>query len=277
MPVSPQSFPQEPLQAVQHIRRMRGGSLAHLMRASNNHYYVVKFQNNPQDVRILANEYLGTKLGRLLGLPMPDAQIIYVPESLIAESPELKIDEAGLSARCVSGLQFGSRYVVDPHETPVFDYLPESMFHRIQNREDFHRMVVFDKWTGNSDGRQAVFVKPPGARKYRAVFIDQGYCFNAGEWNFPDSPLRGVYARNSVYEAVTGWDSFEPVLSRIEQIKVADIAVIAGEIPAEWHRNDTDALTRLIATLHERRTQVRQLITSFRRSSRNPFPNWIEA
>ncbi|HET9285291.1 MAG TPA: HipA family kinase [Candidatus Angelobacter sp.] len=244
------------------------------MRASNSEYYVVKFRNNPQDVRILANEYLGTKLGIMLGLPMPKVAIIDVPESLIAQSPELTIENGALTVPCASGLQFGSRYVVDPHQASVFDYLPETMLHKVGNREDLHRMVVFDKWTGNSDGRQAVFVKPARARTYRAVFIDQGYCFNAGEWNFPDSPLRGVYARNSVYEAVTGWDSFEPILSRVEQIDIAGIWTIAREIPGEWYRNDTDALTRLVESLYERRVLVRELITSFRASSRSPFPNW---
>lgn len=247
------------------------------MRASNDGYYVVKFQNNPQDVRILANEYLGTKLGTLLGLPMPEAGVINVPESLVRETPELKIENGALTVPCASGLQFGSQYVVDPHQTSVFDYLPESMFHKVENREDFHRMLVFDKWTGNSDGRQAVFFKPLGSRMYRVVFIDQGYCFNAGEWSFADLPLRGIYARNSVYADVTGWKDFEPVLARIEQIKVANITTIAREIPTEWYRNDTVALSRLVEPLYQRRLQVRDLITSFRTSSRNPFPNWTEA
>jgi len=244
------------------------------MRASNSQYYVVKFRNNPQDVRILANEYLGTKLGTLLGLPMPEARVIDVPEWLISNTPELKIENAALSAPCASGLQFGSRYVADPQHTPVFDYLPKPMLSRVSNRQDFHRMLIFDKWTGNSDGRQAVFVKPVGTRSYRAVFIDQGYCFNAGEWNFPDSPLRGVFARDSVYERVTGWESFEPVLSRIEQIELADLWKIAREIPEDWYRSDADGLSRLIGTLYPRRTLLRELITGFRKSSRNPFPNW---
>jgi hypothetical protein len=33
------------LYAFQHIRRMRGGSQAHLLRASDGSYYVTKFQN----------------------------------------------------------------------------------------------------------------------------------------------------------------------------------------------------------------------------------------
>jgi hypothetical protein len=38
------------------------------------------------------------------------------------------------------------------------------------------------------------------ASKFTATLIDQGYVFNAQQWHFPDSPLRGVYARNCVYE-----------------------------------------------------------------------------
>ena len=45
-------------------------------------------------------------------------------------------------------------------------------------------------------------------RKFTATFIDQGYCFNAGEWTFPDSPLRGVYGRNDVYREVKGMEEF---------------------------------------------------------------------
>jgi hypothetical protein len=197
-----------------------------------------------------------------------------VSDWLIENTLELKIDLSPRSVSCASGLQFASRYVGDPDQDRVFDYLPDSMFHRIANRDDFRRVLVFDKWTGNSDGRQAVFVKQPNRRTYRAMFIDQGYCFNAGEWNFPDSPLRGAFARHSVYESVTGWQSFEPALLNVEQMNIDDLWRIAAEIPAEWYEHDSEAITRLIETLHERRSHIRELITSFRNSTRNPFPNW---
>jgi hypothetical protein len=191
---------------------MRGGSQAHLIRASDNHLYVTKFQNNPQHVRILANEYLGSRLGTLLGLPMPEVRVIDVSEWLIGNSADLNIEIGGVSTPCASGLQLGSRYVADPMLERVFDYLPDAMLVKLSNKADFHRVLVFDKWTCNSDGRQAVFAKPPGKRWYRAMFIDQGYCFGGSEWDFSDSPLRGIFGRGIVYEDVTGWESFEPVL-----------------------------------------------------------------
>ncbi len=45
-----------------HIRRMREGSQSHLMQCSDGYFYVVKFRNNPQRVRVLANELLGSRL-----------------------------------------------------------------------------------------------------------------------------------------------------------------------------------------------------------------------
>ena len=264
-----------PIQAVQHVRRMRGGAQAHLLRASDNHFYVTKFQNNPQDVRILAFEYLASRLSCLLSLPVPEVAIIEVPEWLIQNSPELKIDIGGGVLRpCASGPQFGSRYVADPLTTTIFDYLPEAMLKRVANIGDFARVLAFDKWTGNADGRQGVYVKPPNQRRYRTWFIDQGHCFNAGQWDFPDSPLRGAFARNIVYEGITGWEAFEPILFRIAQIDQADIWNIAQEIPPEWYRNNSDALSRLISSLYQRRSLVGDLITGFRNSTRNPFPNW---
>ncbi len=90
------------------------------------------------------------------------------------------------------------------------------------NLSDFCGMLAFDKWTCNTNGRQAVFFRPQAEASYRAQMpyglqmIDQGFCFNAGEWNFPDAPLRGLYARHRVYESVRGMESFEPWLARIE-------------------------------------------------------------
>jgi hypothetical protein len=156
----------------------------------------------------------------------------------------------------------------------VFDYLPESMFAKVKNLSAFAGMLVVDKWLGNANGRQAVFWKKTNERKYTATFIDQGYCFNAGEWNFPDSALRGVYARNFVYQDVRGWESFEPWLSRVENFDPALIDEIAGLVPPEWTGDDWREMETLAAAIVERRSKVRELITAFRNSTRQPFPAW---
>src|SRR6266436_4521705 len=253
---------------------MRGGAQGHLMRCSDGNFYVVKFRNNPQHLRVLANELLATRLAQGAELPVAAAEVVEVGDWLIEHTPELNIQLAGSTIRCQPGLQFGSRYVVSPLEGQVFDYLPMEMLDRVRNLDTFAGMLAVDKWTGNANGRQAAFWRKLRERKYTAAFIDQGYCFNAGEWTFPDYPLRGVFANNCVYEGVTGWGVFEPALTRAEEMEADAIWQCAADIPEEWYEADRDGLHRLVEALHSRRCLIRRLISIFRESARNPFPNW---
>jgi hypothetical protein len=86
---------------------------------------------------------------------------------------------------------------------PLHDFLPDEKLHETENLHDFAGMLVFDKWTCNTNVRQTVFeeaiaksvserqrtaahVQETGTqgRVYKTTMIDQGFCFNAGEWNF---------------------------------------------------------------------------------------------
>ena len=163
----------------------------------------------------------------------------------------------------------------------------------MRNLHDFAGMLVFDKWTCNTNGRQTVFFqdlreahtteeKPAAdepiaeSPRYRTVMIDQGFCFNAGEWNFPDAPLRGLYTRNRVYEGVTGMESFGPWLERLEQrVDEEVLDEIIREIPPAWYDDDFDALLRMIEQLNRRRARVPDLLQLAKTSNRRPFPNWV--
>ena len=261
--------------AVQQIRRMRGGAQSHLMLGSDGHLYVVKFQNNPQHLRVLANELLATRLAEAVGLSVPATEVIEVSDWLIANTPGMQMQMGRAEERCAAGLQFGSRYVGGLMPGQVVDFLPEEQLGEVRNLEEFAGMLVIDKWTGNSNGRQAVFHRKPREKRYRATFVDQGYCFHAGEWRFPDAPLRGVYARNQVYAGVIGWESFSPWLERVERMEPETIWAIAEAVPPIWYGGDLRDMERLVEALLERRSRVRELVVQFRESSREPFPKWM--
>ncbi len=263
-----------PTEAVQHIRRMRGGAQSQIMWCADGNYYVVKFLNNPQHTRVLTNEWLGTRLAQMIGLSVPEPAIVLVDPWLIENTPELRIEFCGRQIAPAAGLSFGSKHVVSPDEGQVYDYLPEGLMDRVRNRNEFAGILAFDKWTCNADGRQAAFWKRQRERRFTASFIDQGYCFNAGEWSFPDAPLRGVFGRNDVYRDVTGWGCFEPWLSRVEDFSETSLWSLIEEIPPEWYGSAPQELEALLSKLLERRHQVRDLILEFKTSSRNPFPNW---
>jgi len=279
--------------ATEQIRRMRGGAQSHLMRCSDGHYYVVKFQNNPQHRRILVNELLGTRLAGRLGLPTTPVAIVHVSEELIRLTPELSMEMPRSRVPCQAGLQFGSRYPGDPRRLTLHDFLPDEQLRGVENLHDFAGMLVFDKWTCNTNGRQTIFFRqetrrpfPQGdgtenrhatseEQEYRAAMIDQGFCFNAGEWNYPDAPLRGLYARNRVYEGVIGMQSFAPWTDRVEKsVTERVLADVLREIPPEWYEDDYDSVTRLIEQLYRRRTRVPELLLDAKNTTRQPFPNW---
>ena len=252
---------------------MRGGAQSHLMRCADGHYYVVKFQNNPQHRRILVNELLGTRLVSRLGLPTAPGAIIEVSEELIRLTPDLVMEHPRHRFPCHAGPQFGSRFPGDPRRLTLHDFLPDQQLLQVENLHDFAGMLVFDKWTCNTNGRQTLFLADLNSTAgttadvvasdaltasgaggisvaggaYRTLMIDQGFCFNAGEWKFPDAPLRGLYARNRVYEGITGMQSFGPWLERLEKrITERVLDDISRDIPSEWYEDDYDSLLRLL-------------------------------
>jgi hypothetical protein len=255
-----------PLWAVEYVRPLSGLTQAHLLKGSDGTLYVTKFQNNPFKSRILAGEYLATRLGSWLGLPMPKVYVIDVPESLVNESL-LRIDNGNRFTRCASGRQLALRYIPD-----AVSSIPRRSFDRLANRKDLISVLAFDKWVANCDDRQAVFVKQ--GTQYHAVFIDQHECFDAGRWSFPNLAHHGMYQHRYIYQQVDGWQWFEPTLSRIEKISRFDLWKFATEIPSEWYGHQTQSLSRLIEGLYRRRCRTRGLINGLRYSASNPFPRW---
>jgi hypothetical protein len=272
-----ESFEVRKVVAVECIRRMRGGSQPFLMGCDDGQTYVVKFRNNPQHARILANEMIASRLAALIQLPVPDRAFVQVSQGLISGTPLLRFETAGHEEQCAAGVHFGSRFPGVPSQTLVVDFLPDRLLRRVANLAAiFLGAYVLDKWTCNCDGRQVLFyrtIEQKGGR-YSATLIDHGFCFNDGEWNFPDSPIRSLYPRRLVYESVRGLQSFEPYLSQIENIASTELEECLHEVPRDWCGDDPDQISRLAERLYERRRRVRQLIIDAKESSLRPFPNW---
>jgi len=259
------------------IRRMRGASQPYLLRCADDFSYVVKFQNNPQHVRVLANEMLAGRLAMLVGLPVATPAFVEVSPRLVQGPPPLELEIGPRRVLCLAGMHFGSRFPGVPSQTLVVDFLPDRLLRNVRNLPSvFLGGFVFDKWTCNCNGRQVVFFRSVDeqAPAYSALLIDQGFCFNNGDWSFPDSPIRAVYPRRLVYERVEGFQSFEPFLSRIENLEGSQIEECVLQLPEEWCEPDPGQLTRLAERLYERRRGLRQAILDAKNSSLRPFPNW---
>ena len=266
---------QLPFTAVLPIRPMRGASQSHLMMCSDGQLWVVKFQNNPQHLRILANEFIVSRIAEIVGLSVPRCDAVHISRSVVEVMPKIVTDhDRGLCERYSDGLQLGSRYIGGLMPGQVVDTLTRKQLDNARNLGEFAGMLAIDKWTANCDTRQTAFARKAAEQRYRVAFIDQGHCFGGGKWTFSDSPIVGVYPLKHVYSNVIGWNSFEPWISRIEEFDVAELWKIAEEVPAEWYAHDQFMLEQLIHNLIIRRRTVRARIEDLRRSKANPFSSW---
>lgn len=258
-----------PLVAVQCVRPLRGGSQPYLIRAEDNNYYVIKAQNNPQGLRILANEMLGASLARLLGVPVPPVAVIDLREPMVHVTDDMFIRLPSGKQPYMPGLCFGSL------ACPYWQVWPPCVVNPnvTENPTDFLGMLVFDKWTGNTDERQVVLAPNEKARP-RALLIDQGFCFGGEEWAFRDKAWQGIASFPHVYDHVFGVADFTPWLDRLEQqITLEVLREAACRIPPEWYRYEKDALEKLIWQLDQRRFLVRALLREALRKAPDRFPN----
>jgi hypothetical protein len=275
-----------PLKARRLIRKMRGGAQAHLLEADDGRCYVVKFVNNPQSRRILVNELVSAVILKHLGITQPETAIVELTDDFLRENPQVAIQLGAKRLDVPPGWHFGSCFPGDPSKVAVYDFLPDVMLTKVANAAHFLGVLVFDKWAGNADARQSIFLRArvsewaPGmgshAQKlgFVAIMIDHGYAFDGPHWSFPDSPLQGLYFRVQVYQHVTSFADFQPWLDMVANFPEQVIDQAYRSVPSQWLNGDTGALEGLLEKLLRRRRRVGDLIHECTRARINPFPNW---
>lgn len=266
---------------------MRGGAQAHLLEADDGYFYVVKLRNNPQHRRVLVNEWIASTFLQHLQLAAPETAIVHLSPEFLASNPEVGIALGNQRVPGTPGWHFGSRYPGNPERVAVYDFVPDTILDRIENRAAFLGILVFDKWTGNADARQSIFVRAR-LREYvpsfqghalrtgfLALMVDHGYIFNGPHWSYVDSPLSGLYFRPHVYSSVRGLADFEPWLERVLNFPEEVVDDALARTPTEWLNGDRDGVYSLLEKLMARRRRVPDLIQDCRRAAICPFPNWV--
>lgn len=265
---------------------MRGGAQAHLVEGEDAEFYVVKFSNNPQHRRILINEWLAGAFLKYLQIYVPEMALIELSAEFLAGHPDLSMTLGSRRLAPEPGLHFGSRVAVHPDRVAIYDFLPDTLLQKVENRADFPGVLVFDKWVGNADSRQAIFFRAkarawtplkgeaPARTGFWCQMIDHGFAFNGPHWSFQDSPVQGLYFRTAVYDEVRTLDSFQPWLDLVRHFPVEVIDEALKQIPPSWFDSDREELERLLETLLKRRSRVEQLLLDLRKGRSTTFANW---
>jgi len=275
-----------PINARRHIRKMRGGAQAHLIEGDDGCFYVVKFLNNPQHRRVLVNEMVSSIFLRYLQIGCPDGVIVAISPVFLQENPQMTLELGSRSIPVTPGRHFGSKVPGDPTHLAVYDFLPDVLLQKVDNLNDFMGCLVFDKWAGNADGRQSIFFRArlrdwprdgsthPLKLGFVALMIDHGFTFNGPHWDFPDSPIQGLYTRKVVYEKVRSLADFQPWLDQIVHFPEEVVDQAYKQIPPEWIEDDEGAFEKLLETLLRRRKRTPDLLSDCRKEKSNPFPGW---
>ena len=275
-----------PVEACRYVKKMRGGAQSHLIEAGNGACYVAKFQNNPQHRRILVNELVSSVFLRYLRIAVPETAVLEITSDFLAENPRVCLELGTRTVSIAPGRHFGSRFPGDPSKVAVYDFLPDALLSQVNNIADFLGTLVFDKWAGNADSRQSVFFRArlrewggevethPLKLGFVALMIDHGFAFNGPHWDFPDSPVQGLYSRRLVYDSVRSLDDFQPWLDQVVYFPEEVVDRAAKQVPPEWIEGEEEDFERMLERLLRRRKRVPDLIRDCRRAKTSPFPRW---
>ncbi|MFC4075965.1 HipA family kinase [Salinithrix halophila] len=255
------------IRPVRYIQRMlRGSSRPQLILMSDGFKYAVKFKNNSiQGTRSLVNEYVAGRLARMLHLPVPQFQIVYIPQTFI---------RANLSPyKFAPGHQFASRFIDNCVREHAKRCLPNRRC--IINGRQLAGIIVFDQWVSNIDRkvRNILLKKTSRQGRYQIYMIDHGHSFSRNDvrpnckwtphtlsclpqklkWNdFYQWCMNELHSPNELLRFV----------KMIEQLPDQKIYKVILSIPKDWHVSQAEKES-LYAYLKRAKRQLRNLIIQY--------------
>jgi hypothetical protein len=218
-------------EALQFIRKLRGGSQPILASGSDGFQYVVKFFDNLQGPNVAFNDAVGTELYRLLGFPVPEWRVIYVSDEFIDQNPGCWIEMPNGMRKPRGGWCFGSRYIGLSHSR-LFEIIPRRYFDQIENRRDFWLAWVVDVLCGHSDNRQVICLER-AAGCLEALFIDHGHLLSGADGAASPVIWAPRYLDLEIYPSVSVEDA-DRIYRILEHLSLTAIEEVVYALPQEW-------------------------------------------
>lgn len=223
------------VEASEYCREVTGGAQARIVKTFEGDCYVIKAPNNPQSLRVLANELFGSLILRQLGIATPEPAIVNVSSRFVEENEDMKVFRPGHRERWKPGPCFGSR--LHPHAWRLIitggrcDELRHFRLNEITNAESFNQVLVFDMWALQLDSRQAALIRLKGRNKFTAYMIDQGFCFGGPDWNLNRIGRFSKYGIPAVYGGGSGHGfKHGPVIGEMVADAVKDLRAAPNEM-----------------------------------------------
>jgi hypothetical protein len=212
-------------------------------------YYVVKINGTDHGPRILINELICYKLAKLMDIPIPDAALISIDQTMLDLNPELR------SLGTLPGMHFGSK-LVPRIQVPI----SEPMLKLVHNKEDIPSIILFDQIIYNDDRTLNPGNLLIDTKERKILAVDHSHPFKTGTlWD--EGELKKIHNEELclvkdfhglnyrfLLKYVNGHNPFYKILQRISGISKESFDLCFEDIPEEWEltKNDKDALKSFI-------------------------------
>lgn len=253
------------LQAARIIKRLPGSCKPLLIQDTTHRLWVVKFTSNPENPRVVVNEFLSCHLSSLLGLTVPGYDTILVDrEVLVSASGTLGYHESFYKA----GHHFASEYVGGTFPGVTLPTRFDLSTGVMMNADEKRGILALDIWLGNEDFRQAINVRSLRSKdRYTSFWIDFSHCLGASRWNFKcwNPLIPSIFAAKarvgSCLEPFEGW------LRRIQTISREDILFCLEQLHHSWLKSDALLIDELVHRILRRGEQLPSLVQTVLRQA----------
>ncbi|MEW9051518.1 MAG: HipA family kinase [Neobacillus sp.] len=244
------------IRPVSYKKTLEGKSNAHLITFSDGKDYVVKYFQ-PGFEKTLSNEWVGYCLARYLGLPVPFAQLVEIPQEFSEQVPEL-------ANMVPTQFQFASLYVPD-----CLDGHQATAVEGILNHEALAGVILFDYWLCNRDRtRKNIILCDRDIDSYRLWIIDHAEVFNSYNWQESDlETLPLSILKSATHQLMARFikteKDFHEQLEIIQTLPIHLIEEIVTLIPDDWEVSKEERKAMVTALVTRRKRALPVLMKKF--------------
>lgn len=223
---------------IAHKEITNGVTKPYIITCDDSEQYVVKFKENPEGKRVLANEYVCAKIAEILELPLATPSLVQVNDTFIQDFGEQVSEHT--EENVTTGLHFGTKMI-----KKAYQINGASMLKLAKNIECIPDIILFDQLVCNCDrecnGGNLLFDQS----KMEIVVLDHTHAFDIGPlWDEhsleykigedfrPLQPDGYVYRKLIPY--VNGNNPFNSILEKMGRLNSNSLWDIISNIPAEW-------------------------------------------
>ncbi|GEM_PF-3704301 len=161
-----------------------GGSDAQVFRLSDGRFVIVKFPENKQGEKVLANEFISCQLAESLSLPVNQSVLVSIDERLL----QLPRQNGKVPNNFTAGIRCGMIRFENAEGSQ-----PKDIFDHCTNSLQLHAIAVFEEFVCRQDGRQLLMYSPPGQSSKHFAAYDYGFAFG-GQPEWSTATLTGLSA-----------------------------------------------------------------------------------